>query len=157
MRSSSSITALHSSVESSRGSRRPLDERQCTHARLHAYVSSHVRQIGASRPLANSSLSAGAAADRRRMKLRRRVSKSYASAPKRSGRSAVSSPRWAARRRRSTSTALVDAAHPVDRNVLYKQVLFDELFGFGDLFDLGFDDRIRHGSPFDDGRLNAGS
>ena len=44
------MTALHSAVVSSRGSRRPELERQCTHARLHAYVSSQVRQIGASRP-----------------------------------------------------------------------------------------------------------
>src|SRR3954453_16841123 len=50
MRSSSSMTALHSSVESSRGSRRPDDDRQCTHARLQANVSSQVRQIGASSP-----------------------------------------------------------------------------------------------------------
>ena len=28
----------------------PDDDRQCTHARLHAYVSSQVRQIGASSP-----------------------------------------------------------------------------------------------------------
>ena len=34
--SSSSITALHSAVVSSRGSRRPELDRQCTHARLHA-------------------------------------------------------------------------------------------------------------------------
>ena len=41
---------MHSAVDSSRGSRRPELDRQCTHARLHAYVSSQVRQIGASRP-----------------------------------------------------------------------------------------------------------
>ena len=38
---------------SSIGSRRPEELRQCTQARLQAYVSSHVRQIGASRPCVN--------------------------------------------------------------------------------------------------------
>jgi hypothetical protein len=33
------------------GSRWPDDDRQCTHCRLHAYVSSHVRQMGASSPV----------------------------------------------------------------------------------------------------------
>src|SRR4051794_30491142 len=144
MRSSSSITCLHSAVESSRGSRRPELDRQCTHARLHAYVSSQVRQIGASSPRANSSLSPACACDRRRTKLSRRVSKSYARAPKRSGRKAVSSLSRAARRRRSTSAALVDTTHAVDRHVLHEQVLLDDLFRL-DLFDLGLDHRIRHG------------
>ena len=37
---------MASAVDSSRGSRRPDDDRQWTQARLQAYVSSHVRQIG---------------------------------------------------------------------------------------------------------------
>ena len=45
----------------------------------------------------------------------------------------------------------VDAAHPVDRHVLYEQVLLDRrLLLRDDLFHLGLDDWIRHGSPFDD-------
>src|SRR6478609_5338460 len=59
MRSSSSMMSLHCCVDSSRGSRLPDDDRQCTHARLHAYVSSHVRQIGASSPCSNWSTSRG--------------------------------------------------------------------------------------------------
>src|SRR5688572_16145122 len=51
------MTALAWSVVSSRGSRRPLLDRQCAHSRLQAYVSSQVRQIGASRPNSNCSTS----------------------------------------------------------------------------------------------------
>src|ERR1700756_1918452 len=59
MRSSSSMMSLQAWVDSSRGSRLPDEDRQCTHARLHAYVSSQVRQIGASNPCSNCSISRG--------------------------------------------------------------------------------------------------
>src|SRR3954466_9741482 len=59
MAASSSTTPNSSAVVSSRGSRRPLDDRQCTHARLQPYVSSHVRQIGASSPSASRSVTRG--------------------------------------------------------------------------------------------------
>src|SRR6266516_5306785 len=49
------MTARHSVAESSRGSRRPELERQCTHSRLHAYVSSQVRQMGAASPSSSRS------------------------------------------------------------------------------------------------------
>src|SRR5947199_64259 len=49
------MTARHAAAESSRGSRRPELERQCTHARLHAYVSSQVRQMGAASPRSSRS------------------------------------------------------------------------------------------------------
>src|SRR5580704_15957266 len=51
------MTARHSAVVSSRGSRRPELDRQCTHARLQAYVSSHVKQIGDVSPFSNMSVS----------------------------------------------------------------------------------------------------
>src|SRR5215813_4621205 len=49
------MTARHSAADSSRGSRRPELERQCTQARLHAYVSSQVRQMGAASPCSSRS------------------------------------------------------------------------------------------------------
>src|SRR5215510_5426233 len=49
------MTARHSAADSSRGSRRPELERQCTQARLHAYVSSQVRQMGAASPCSRRS------------------------------------------------------------------------------------------------------
>lgn len=57
MRWSSSITTVHSSADSSSGSRRPDEDRQRTHARLQAHVSSQVRQIGAANPCWNRSAS----------------------------------------------------------------------------------------------------
>src|SRR5580693_1690747 len=57
MRCSVSITTWHSAVLSSRGSRRPELDRQCMHARLQAYVSSQVRQIGELSPASNMSVS----------------------------------------------------------------------------------------------------
>src|SRR5579872_392962 len=57
MWATSSINAIASALVSSRGSRRPEDDRQCTHARLQAYVSSQVRQIGADSPCSNRSRS----------------------------------------------------------------------------------------------------
>src|SRR5580693_5430488 len=57
MRCSVSMTAWHSEVVSSRGSRRPELDRQCTQARLQAYVSSQVRQIGDVSPFSNRSIS----------------------------------------------------------------------------------------------------
>src|SRR5947208_1479860 len=51
------MTSFASAVVSSRGSRRPELDRQCTHARLQAYVSSHVRQMGESSPSAKWSIS----------------------------------------------------------------------------------------------------
>src|SRR4051812_9831542 len=203
MRSSSSITALHSAVESSRGSRRPEDDRQWTHARLHAYVSSQVRQIGASSPLAKWSTSFIGSSPCPRAWPARSRSAAAPPAPHppphtRPGRSAATQaarPRTGAsgssettagasrsdRRARQTApgaappadgartrardrTPSVDAAHPVDRHVLHEeillheqvllhpQVLLHELLLLFDLdLDLGLDDRIRHGSPFDDG------
>src|SRR4051795_12813367 len=59
MAESSSTTPNSSAVVSSRGSRRPLEDRQWTHARLQPYVSSHVRQIGASSPDARRSVTRG--------------------------------------------------------------------------------------------------
>src|SRR5687767_1513873 len=50
------MIASQAAVLSSFGSRRPEDDRQCAHARLHAYVSSHVRQIGAFSPYSNCSI-----------------------------------------------------------------------------------------------------
>src|SRR5580693_7541514 len=57
MRCSVSMTAWHSEVVSSRGSRRPELDRQCTQARLQAYVSSQVKQIGDVSPSSNISVS----------------------------------------------------------------------------------------------------
>ena len=51
------MSAIASRVPSSSGSRRPEELRQCTQARLHAQVSSHVRQIGASSPSSKRSRS----------------------------------------------------------------------------------------------------
>src|SRR5579859_5524260 len=53
MRCSVSMTVRHSAVVSSRGSRRPELDRQCTHARLQAYVSSQVKQMGELSPASN--------------------------------------------------------------------------------------------------------
>src|SRR5579862_5163874 len=50
------MTERHSAVVSSRGSRRPELDRQCTQARLQAYVSSQVRQIGEVSPSSNMSV-----------------------------------------------------------------------------------------------------
>src|SRR5919205_3350750 len=47
------MTASHCVVVSSLGSRLPEDDKQCTQAKLQAYVSSHVRQMGASSPNSN--------------------------------------------------------------------------------------------------------
>src|SRR4051794_26911762 len=57
------MTASASAVVSSAGSRTPDDERQWTHARLQAYVTSHVRQIGASRPRLSRSMCRNGADD----------------------------------------------------------------------------------------------
>src|SRR5580704_1754359 len=57
MRCNVSMTAWHSAVVSSCGSRRPELDRQCTQARLQAYVSSQVRQIGDVSPVSNMSVS----------------------------------------------------------------------------------------------------
>ena len=46
----------HCFVVSSFGSRRPEEDKQWLHERLHAYVNSHVRQIGASSPNSNCSI-----------------------------------------------------------------------------------------------------
>src|SRR3954464_12406441 len=59
MAASSSTTPNSSGVVSSRGSRRPLDDRQWTQARLQPYVNSQVRQIGASSPRARRSVTLG--------------------------------------------------------------------------------------------------
>src|SRR5438270_13785900 len=59
---SSSMTAFASAVDNSFGSRRPDDDRQWMQARLHPYVSSHVRQMGASKPPFSCSTSALATA-----------------------------------------------------------------------------------------------
>src|SRR5215469_13995520 len=55
MAAHSSSRALASAVVSSSGARRPDEERQCTQSRLHAYVISQVRQIGAARPSRSTS------------------------------------------------------------------------------------------------------
>src|SRR5215469_9116920 len=55
MAAHSSSSALASAVVSSSGARLPDDERQCTQSRLHAYVISQVRQIGAARPWRSTS------------------------------------------------------------------------------------------------------
>src|SRR5262245_7478579 len=46
----SSSSAFASSVLSSSGARLPDEDRQCTQSRLHAYVISQVRQMGAASP-----------------------------------------------------------------------------------------------------------
>jgi hypothetical protein len=46
---------MASSVDNSRGSRRPDDDKQWAHARLQAYVNSHVKQMGALRPFSKRS------------------------------------------------------------------------------------------------------
>ena len=137
------MTALHSAVESSRGSRRP-ERGQAVHAREVARVrelpGQADRRVEPARELVVE----------RHARLRPPPQEAQAARVEVVGQRAEAlrpQRRVRAQAARRGEDPSVDAAHPVDRDVLDEQVLFDEvLLDLGNLFDLGLDDRIRHGS-----------